>query len=427
MKKYWKLVVVAIAICVVFLLFFIDVGNISKNFPTFKIKDISGNAEEIDTVRIKGEISTNNAFSGDSFEITPTKTTYNRDKLLYDFMNPYYISGEIEKLQGEHRNFMRAKYPYIENFYEDDRVLAYASGQYSVFGVVDNFTVDVLNKDTNIRNKFTLEIPNRSNIWYFNVLKVVVFEDELFLITENASPYDFDGNSSGMDQNKVVMYRIDLNEGKLIEATVVAEVENDGNFPEYREAKVIASDNPGAEEVIVQIVTTIDQFQDEVVYEDGEAYYTEGESNEYHEQVSYTEEISSYNLRTGTVKALSTEKFKDIGTMIKYEDGLGYFVNNANEQAYFTKVDIATNEVIQEGTVDLSLVFDELYVLTEATIKDGKMYVLPNNYGEGVAGYLYVIDLETFSLAYKGEVSLVQNNAKQQEQFNHYFYEVNVD
>lgn len=414
MKRYGKLIVIGMIIVVSFALFILDYGKISKAFPNFVIKDISGDRAELDDIKINGNGSYGMYYGGERFLVDTTGTRYLRDLSFSVLDGYYYSSPEILKLEADHRQFMRGKNRWDTLFYEDDAVLAYVNTPRTLTGLGNEFSVAVLDKQTNETRDFTLPIPNRKDYWDVSLDQVIVADHTLFVITRNDSKSNL--MSDTYVGENIHLYSIDIAKEEMIaEKEFTGLMQENYDEDSYAEVNVLYSIDSSLDEIIItETKTTYEEIGTEELDNDM--------TETTHEAIIETTKVLAYNLETKTEEALVFEK--DKGTLIAFEGDVGYFAELIGNDVHFKQVDLVNGRVLTENTHDFKGLIDSIYALQNAQIVNGKMYMVETNYdeqGNRNDTTLYVVDMATFDILYEGKIVAEQMDDKYSAWFDYDF------
>ncbi|MER2002415.1 MAG: hypothetical protein ABS862_07310 [Carnobacterium inhibens] len=194
MKRYVKLIIIAVVILLSIGVYYIQPMFSADERPEFKIIANSGDETLSENMVLKGYYSENVMLGmgiGDDIKITPKGTTYYSDS-SNRFQSQ--LSGsdyeKINQLQEDYRSFMRGKEPSLANFFEDDTLLAYAeltTNNYSSVTEDEEFKIEVLNKKTNKESSFSVDLPKGTNYSYMYIEDIEVANNQLIIVTNGYS------------------------------------------------------------------------------------------------------------------------------------------------------------------------------------------------------------------------------------------------
>ena len=124
MKKYMKLISVAVMIVVIYTVFFISGKEMTASFPQIKFHHIEGDASLVESLAIFGSINTGNYFFDETFKYDKSGTTYEADLPWLERLDGF-SSEQMERLNKKYPSFMRGKDNYDSYFFESDEIVAY--------------------------------------------------------------------------------------------------------------------------------------------------------------------------------------------------------------------------------------------------------------------------------------------------------------
>lgn len=185
MKKYWKIIVIAVFIVATISTYYIQTAIASKTDIPLKITTLSGNEAEIENITAQvsyhdGQVSHWLYITKDG--VLDQMGRYSLDDFLLP-TQPFLFKGYI----ADYRNFMREKYFDVNNFTEDEQRVAYVRNEGNVqkirIGEPIVYKVDILEKQTKERSTFDVAIPTSTNYSWVSVRDVHLTAGELkFLV-----------------------------------------------------------------------------------------------------------------------------------------------------------------------------------------------------------------------------------------------------
>src|SRR5699024_10574717 len=126
------------------------------------------------------------------------------------------MTEEIRQLREKYRGFMRGKQTHPDYFFENERLLAYAITTNEALSANANtnaLTLDILNKETEERKAFEVDIPSKNRHSFVEVSGIRIVDDNLYVVTKNDQELD----DTGFTTNQAVqLYAIDMNKEQLI-------------------------------------------------------------------------------------------------------------------------------------------------------------------------------------------------------------------
>src|SRR5690625_2366690 len=291
-RKYWKLMTLAIFVLVVFSGFYINYTTISERYPEFSFHKLEGEEKVIEPVIVNGDYY-KGMFSPEPFRVQQTGTTYLRDESFMDRLSGYYRPFDIERLQKEYRTFMRGKEEEPKNFFENDEILAYGAIPYDMWSFENyHFEISLLDKQSNKTTSFTAPIPNRGDYWHIEPYQVRVVDETLSIITMNEKIDYKDGSES----TEVHMYTFDWQAEQLVEEEVIAQFPSTIVKDGYEQVELLFNETSSDHIIITQNKFVIESTNN---------------SDEYTERHSDSK-IIQYNMQTNEVDEIK-ESAEELG------------------------------------------------------------------------------------------------------------------
>jgi len=383
MKKYWKLITI-VGITVLCLgIFYVNAFTVSKQYPNFKVNAVSGDNKIIEDIILNGEIHLDGYwYSIESFQLTDDGTSYLMDEPYFTRLNHLYPPYQIERLQKEHRNFMRGKTEEPSLYFENDEVLAYANTiTESGWNYYNNlFDIDVINKQTKERSSTVIEIPNRNDFDYLEVEAVRVIGEEVYILTES-NQYNADDRITSYNQ-----FTYNLADEKLSNREIDKIVMPDGDYNSYMEV-IPSYSNPN-----------------EVVFASFQIEYVQmnNDDEDFPEELT-VQKLMHYDLEKQEGKEITLTEQLGI-PLVVYESSL-FFANVKSDGMTIYKYSMETNQIENEINIPVVKVYDELiYSSIGQVSEEGILYINPSYSGPGSP--LFAIDLVTMELAFEGEINV---------------------
>lgn len=208
MKKYWQLLVVVVVIIATISIHYIQVASASSQTYKLTFEKISGDDKYLDSLKIEGSI-------GVGYTSNPVILTKDEVKIESRFLYDYSLLT-MKALIDNHKDFMRGKMRSPVNFYEDDAQLIYVKDPEEPWklneGDTFSYDIDVLNKDENKTDSFSVNLKLNSPVSWISVNNIVLVNNELKFIT-SLSRNDGD--------NELHLVTIDLKDQQLLSDTIL--------------------------------------------------------------------------------------------------------------------------------------------------------------------------------------------------------------
>ncbi|WP_039043177.1 hypothetical protein [Sporosarcina sp. ZBG7A] len=404
MKKYWKSTAIIFVIVVSIGSFYVNSATSAEHYPKFVIQTLSGNAQEIKPLIIKGSYADTSSMTyvNTSLAISAKGTTYESRSILDELVgNP---PQEIKRLQEKYRTFMRGKGFSGELLFENKKFLAYANvDSGSIKSRNHKFEISVLTKEDDIINSFKMDVPKGKEMDYLHVEDVQIIEDKLYLITDNI----ISNNDKQYEEKHI--YTIDLATKKIID----------------HEAIIQFSRSQEHTRIDVQLVrTSPTKANDHLILLKTENKVSEDMETTSEEVVS--QEIISYNIETKEKETINIPGLRLGGNQLSFYDGSTiYFMRLDGRDLLVTPYRLADDTVGQTYSIQLS---GEKGAVSEpiTTVIDGKLYVASSQMNADLNADIIVADAYTGKTLFKGQVA-VDGSSKDNSQFDLSLYKLFVN
>ncbi|AVK85490.1 hypothetical protein C3943_19160 [Lysinibacillus sp. B2A1] len=219
MKRYWKSILISLAIVVAIGSYYVQLAWASKNDVSFKIETISGNKEEIENRILQASYQSGNI----------NRWLYISKDGSTNRMNSSFLGGLIvphepllfKNFIQEHRNFMRGKVWYPSMYFEDEARLMYTifqdKGQRMDQGNSWTLKIDILDKNTNDSSSFEINTPVFEGYDWINVNNVYVENGKIKILA-------YAGYLKG--GNELHIYTVNENTRELEQDLMIAKIES---------------------------------------------------------------------------------------------------------------------------------------------------------------------------------------------------------
>ncbi len=404
MRKYWKTTAIIAVIVLSLGAFYVNSAWSAEQFPEFEIQTVSGNPQEVESLVLEGsytDMSYMN-YTSSNVKISAEGSVYNSRSFLDQVIGNYPIV--IKELQEEYRTFMRGKSSWVESFFEDDQVLAYA--------MVENvgplrsrnfsFEISVLNKENKRTNSFTVEVPDSEELNYIHVEDVQMIEDNLIIITRNNMKRN-NHNSYG----EHYLYTIDLENQKISHKESILQLPKSQDNT-YTYSRLIESSPTQANENLIFQIT------EEKITEDMESTRVE-EANH---------EIVSFNLLTKEKETLNISDLSLNQTQLSSFDGTLYQTSIDEQELVVTPYYLGDNQADKAFRIQLPSVLGPIYQPI-VTVKDGKFYAATSQMNADGNMFVVVADVTTGEELFSGQV-VFKDSSKEKPKFELYLHQLFV-
>src|SRR5690606_35651752 len=200
MKKYMRLFITfAFTVLVIGILY---IQHVVANYDAVMLKTLAGNDVELRKVVL--DLSVWKDDINIPARLENGKIHISNQYSLWETITGAKLTPEIKNLIKIERNFMRGKVGNNENYFEDEEYLAYVNvhyitelrienkgtpEQYEYYHHVPGLIVDVLEKESDKRWSFPLELSDDEDISFINVEDVQLMAGVLKVLTR-VSPYE---------------------------------------------------------------------------------------------------------------------------------------------------------------------------------------------------------------------------------------------
>lgn len=219
MKRYWKLTTISLIAILTIATFYLQPVFAKGQYPEFTFKTTKGDSAELKQLTLYGGYSPSvynslgNTFiyREEQLSLTEKETHYDNQYSYFENLAINPFDSQLQKLQKEHKKFMRAKGSDIRNFFEDDTFLAYTAIDDSQLGTPSNkavFNIQILNKTSEKVLTYTIDIPLKDNTDYLYLEKIQIIDSALKVVTRSSF--------SNSAKEEYHVYHLDLGNQKVI-------------------------------------------------------------------------------------------------------------------------------------------------------------------------------------------------------------------
>jgi hypothetical protein len=377
MKKYWQLLLIALVIIATISVHYIQVAKASNQSYNLLFEKISGDDKYIDSLTMEGYFES-------GYTSIPANITKDDTTLL---TNPFlrHTTLTFRELIDQHKAFMRGKEHNASNYYEDEARLIYVEEPDEVWklneGATITYNIDVLNKDNDTSNAFSVSLALNKSLDWISVQNTVVVDNELKFLT------NYMENNGDSEVHLVV---IDLKKQQLVSDTILDTVETTeiqrSNITIYNEYE-----NFGYEKYVVYSISSYNPYAQE------------------YEIVS--QQFKILNIETNEVTNL------EVPESIVPERLMGVLDNNN----FVISILEGTNLVLYQYNIGQKRWLDPVNVKTSVKIVNndsytmqatkGKIYLI-NKVEQGLL--LQILDIDNHQSLYEG----ILKNADNEQNFN---------
>lgn len=404
MRKYWKFIATITVIVVSIGTFYVTSTMSAESHPEFVIKTISGNAEEIKPLVLEGSYADTSSMSyvNTNLKITAEGSTYYSSSFLDQIIGqPPTV---IKEFQEKYRTFMRGKDSFINNFFENEQFLAYATVDYNSGSFQSRdfkFDISVLNKGEGNIDSFMVDVPDGGGLDYIFVEDVQKVEDELYLITRNTM--------NGYNEEEHI-YTIDIANQKVSNHEAIIQTTSVQSDTRINLQLVETSPTKANVHLIIvktelKLIEDMESTREEVI----------------------NQEILSYNLATKEKEIIDVPELRLDENQLSFFDGSRiYFTRLNGQELVVTPYSLVDNHVGKSYSIVLSGENGNVGGQM-TTINDGKLYIASSQMSPtlNIDADVVVADAETGETLFRGQVTL-KDSAKKTGNFDLNLHEIHV-
>ncbi|WP_096270862.1 hypothetical protein [Paucisalibacillus globulus] len=401
LKRFWKLIALAITIVAILVTYFIHTAIVvASQFPDLEIKTISGDKSVLEHIAITGDYYQEEGNSSPLI-VTLEGSTYYEELSYFEKLEPYFPPNEATKLKDNYRNFMRGKMYNPSSFFDNEEHLAYVGAEISDWGT--NYLpeyyleVDVLNKETNKSHSFQTDLPGVEEVNHVDVLKAQVVKENLYVIVKL--------NYLLADQyvDEIKVYTMDISSGQIVGDQTLFDPSEQSNKDRWSHLSFLNHHSEIGSGDNLLLVKDIGRDL-EVNQTDG---FTDEIKSELLERAFYIYNISTNQLQELQIPEEHYEK------LLLNEFNLSGFVFDTH--VYISYVDEGNLVVLSYSLENYKLESQQTYSLKELDMEDSnikiidnKIYAVENDMKN--TAKIFVGDVTTGEVLYKGEIVSKQNS-----------------
>lgn len=389
MKRYWKLIMLAVVIVLTIGSFYIKQSLASGNYPEMKLETKSGDKKAADNLILDTNIRAlcadcEGTGGGSDVKVTTEGSSSEEETFLGEVKGDLQDS-KISRLQKEYRNFMRDKPDDPGLYAEDKNDVVYADFDKNVSRTPHQnykLNVDWLDGKDDTRSTFAVQLPDHEKYSDTYVQYVYLTNGQLKIVTRNRKHAD-----EAATDIELHVYTIDRDTEEMVdEDTVLTGAENVDSVDWVEMASY--ADEGGKDGLIL----TKDEEAD-------------SETGDHVELID--RQFVYYDLQTKKQKELSLpDKLRD-QTIETFHDNTLYFSKQEDEKVTITAFDINDQKITDSFTVNIS----DLMASPETGklmthIKDEKLYIVSDEQKEKQDTAVIIVDMKSGETVYEGSIAL---------------------
>ncbi|PGS52009.1 hypothetical protein [Bacillus sp. AFS041924] len=405
MKRYRNLAIIAVVTTISIGTFFTKVAISESKLPKFYLKTENGDSKYVKDLVINAGYGQDDGNRG--LSITTDGSEYKNSNSIFSELNTdYYDLKKLNDLQKEERNFMRGKNSSSSQFYIDKDFAWHVNvnggridGSYADKNNHFKMNIDGLDLQNKDRYTFKLDIPEEEKYSYIFVDDVQLIGKELVVTTsQNKTNFDKNTNSGVYDeQNEHVVYRINVNQKKIVDHTVINKSTNaQKNHTHTEFQNIMQASDP-------TVPSKYSIYKKEILKD------TVQENGETTSDV-ISSELILFNLETGKEEALNLsnaqkEQIKQSIEILDIDEL--YFLTNKDKGITVLKYNLSSKKVDGQSVLTQMENLDN----TSYKVLNGKLYALTSNENpEDINKKFIIADLTSGQIVYEGKIEV--KNAK---------------
>ncbi|MFZ3591739.1 hypothetical protein ACOI1C_21605 [Bacillus sp. DJP31] len=213
MKRYWKIITICLVTVIVIGAFYIQSSLAAENI-IIEFEKISGNENEVKNVTLNADFVVDEVHQSLLISDKETKNLTNQS-LVQQFTGSNTVAA-YKQLIEKYGKFMRGKDLLLNNFYEDENLVAYVSVERKGINgsSLDSFfDIDVLDKESKKSTSMRLDIPKKENYGWVDVVDIQIVDGNLKVIARGYR------RTSGVQDLNV--YTIDVEDQKVVNDEII--------------------------------------------------------------------------------------------------------------------------------------------------------------------------------------------------------------
>lgn len=406
LKRYWKLCTLTLVILLAIGVFYLKPILSKSEYPDFTIETIKGNPIELNGLTLQGYYSLDAQYQEEFGMMYSEKTfSLNNKNLIYDKQKSFsnqlsYIdrTPQLDRLQKEHKNFLRGKNLQTQNFFEDASFLVYISlnQEYSDKSSGKRFfDISMLNKKTDKRLSYKIDLPTKKEYPFIDIQKIQIINSHLSVVTRNNLP-QINEQEYSENLQEYHIYQLDLGNQKVTTDNSIS-FETDTSADNLTQIELLSE-------------TAIDQTSDDLIFSLSydQPFNGEKETESSSGVVGY--DLFHYKISKNETKKITLPKEFNTSDSINSLDKkmvYSYHFTDDNKISLYTTslVDLSKSS---EKTIDLSVSQDSI---EWQSIKNNKLYLVSSMKQSLLKKHLFIYNLSDEKLIYEGSIEPTSDNA----------------
>jgi hypothetical protein len=398
MRRYWKIVLLVPFIVLCIGTYYIDAAS-SNNYPNYYLKHQAGDEKEASGVSFQAN------YTNQSLTIRSDGSVYqNNESFLDSLTSNHYLSPEIEKLQKQHRNFMRGKNN-PASLFEDQKVIGYVDIESNYISGKGHyrFIVSVYDKKQKSTSSFKVTVPQENEYQILAPNDVQIEGQMIKLVTINTKK-STNNTIKNTDNSltEVHLYKLNLNKMNVETDQVILA----GNAPDINTRVEIGG--------IYQAAPTMQSRY--TVFQIGYSKLKKT-SESYELYATYKRELLYFDYESNKLMTIQSDLVDDMlqqddPNIVHSKDELLSVLNDPMGTRV-VRYSLTEKKIKSEITIETNQFKSNGKGLTSARIANHRLYMMAHlklgTFGEAPA--MVVADMDTGRILYEGYISRKDNKA----------------
>ncbi|MCA9765633.1 MAG: hypothetical protein KC455_04355 [Carnobacterium sp.] len=407
MKRYWKLSTFILIIILTIGIFYLKPLFSSNEYPNFTIETINGDSTEIKNLTLRGSYSPDTKLQSDFESMYSEKIfSLSHDQVIYDKKQSFFSQlsyldnfSPLNRLQKEHKTFIRGKNLQFQNFFEDDSFIVYVNLDQEFLDKRAGkrfFDIRLLNKKTDEELSYKIILPEKGEYQYIGIQKIQIINSGLSVVTRN-DPSQINEQDYQENLSEYHVYQLDLSNQKVVTDHLISFEKN----PSFN----------GLTQVELLSETQLDQTADDLVF-----YLT------YNQSVNGTDQLASLNSSSEILDyelihyKISTNESKKISLPKEVRTLTSAFTSDKNTlySYFFIDKTLTLYTTLLNKPDESSRLLIDLPVSKDSiewkSIKNNKLYLVSATTESPLKKKLSIYHLTDGELIYEGSIEPTADN-----------------
>ncbi|SEL01384.1 hypothetical protein SAMN04488700_0518 [Carnobacterium iners] len=407
MKRYWKLSTFILIIILTIGIFYLKPLFSHNEYPDFTIKTIKGDSTEIKDLTLQGYYSPDSKLQSNFSTMYSEKTfSLSHDQTIYDGQQSFFSQlsyldsfSPLNRLQKEHKHFIRGKNLQLQNFFEDDSFIVYVNLDQEYLDKSSGkrfFDISLLNKKTDEQLSYKIDLPEKKDYQYVGIQKIQIINSSLSVVTRNE-----------LSQTNNQDYQEELQEYHIYQLDL-------GNQKVATDNLISFEKNPSSSELTrVELLseTQLDQTSDDLIF----CLFHDQPINEQDESASLDSrsrildyELVHYKISTNESKKIPLPKeFSTLNSAVISDKKTLYSYYFIDKKLTIYTTTLSKPNESSKLVIDLPVLEDSI---EWESIKNNKLYLVSATKESPLKKKLSIYHLTDGELIYEGSIEPTADN-----------------